>query len=332
MVEFEDNNKINSFSISWQVMLSEYEQALKAAGKSPKTIDGYISNNRKFFIFLEVANGTKPIESIGKKELREYIEHLQSRTRWPDNPYIREENRGALSPFTRLAYVRDIKTLWSWMYREGYVEENKLAHFQLPSVPENLPKIITPAQFATLLSHIDRSTPEGSKYHCILLILYDNGMRISELVKIRICDIDFQGKTIIVMGKGQRERPVPITVYTRKQILRYIDQVRTRICPKDSPYLFVNCDGEPFSISSVQQFMRRLLEKSGLEVKFSPHVLRHSFATQYLANGGNVFYLKAILGHKSLITTLGYTRTLPKDIQDQHMKYSPVAELFRNRS
>ena len=229
-------------------------------------------------------------------------------------------------------HVRDIKTLWSWMYREGYVEENKLAHFQLPSVPENLPKIVTPAQFTTLLSHIDTSTPEGSKYRCILLILYDNGMRISELAMIRIYDIDFESKTIRVMGKGQRERLVPITVYTRKQILRYIDQVRTKICPTDSPYLFANSDGESFSINSVQQYMRRLLEKSGLEVKFSPHVLRHSFATQYLANGGNVFYLKAILGHKSLITTLGYTRTLPKDVQDQHMNYSPIAELFKNKS
>jgi len=332
MVEFEDNNQINSFSISWQVLLSEYEQALIAAGKSPKTIDGYISNNRKFFIFLEAANGMRPIENIGKKELREYIEHLQSRTKWPDNPYIKEENRGALSPFTRLAYVRDIKTLWSWMYREGYVEENKLAHFQLPSVPEYLPKIVAPAQFATLLSRIDTSTPEGLKHRCNLLVLYDNGVRISELVKIRICDIDFQGKTIRVMGKGQRERLVPITVYTRKQILKYIDQVRTRVCPKDSPYLFANRDGEPVSRNSVQQYMRRLLDKSGFEVKFSPHVLRHSFATQYLANGGNVFYLKAILGHKSLATTLIYTRTLPKDVQDQHMKYSPVAELFRNRS
>jgi len=332
MVDFEDNNTINSFLISWQVILNEYEQTLKAAGKSRDTIDGYISNNRKFFIFLEAANGMKPIENIGKKELREYSAHLQSRTKWPDNPYIKEENRGALSPFTRLAYVRDIKTLWSWMYREGYVEENTLAHFQLPSVPENLPKIVTPSQFATLLSHIDTSTPEGLKHRCILLILYDNGMRISELTMIRILDIDFQGKIIRVMGKGQIERLVPITVYTRKQILRYIDQAHTRICPKDSPYLFANRDGEPISKNSVQQYMRRLLKRSGLEVKFSPHVLRHSFATQYLANGGNVFYLKAILGHKSLTTTLSYTRTLPKDIQDQHMKYSPVAELFKNRS
>ena len=322
----------NSFRLSWATILDEYKQALETAGKSPKTIEGYLQNTRRYFIFLETEVLIKPIHKLGKKELREYIEHLQSRTKWPDNPYIKEENRGALSPFTRLAYVRDIKTLWSWMHREGYIEENTLAHFQLPSVPENLPKIITPAQFATLLSHIDTSTPEVSKYRCILLILYDNGMRISELVMIRIYDIDFESKTIRVMGKGQRERLVPITVYTRKQILRYIDQVRTKICPKDSPYLFANRDGEHFSKNSVQQYMRRLLERSGFEVKFSPHVLRHSFATQYLANGGNVFYLKAILGHKSLTTTLSYTRTLPKDVQDQHMKYSPVAELFRNRS
>ena len=329
MAEFGDNNKINSLSIPWQVILSEYEQALKAAGRSPKTIEGYISNNRKFFSFLETENGIKPIENIGKKELREYIEHLQIRTKWPDNPYIKEENRGSLSPFTLLAYVRDIKTLWSWMYNEGYIEENPLAGVQLPSVPENLPNIITPAQFNIFLSHIDMATPEGSKYRCILLILYDNGMRISELVKIRICDIDFQEKIIMVLGKGQRERPVPITVYTRKYILRYMDQARTRICPKDSPYLFVSCDGEPISINSVQQFMRRLLEKSGLEVKFSPHILRHSFATQYIINGGNPFYLKAILGHKSLATTLKYTKILPKDVQNEHTKYSPVAVLFK---
>jgi site-specific recombinase XerD len=330
VTEYNDNNKINSFSLSWQVLLSEYEQALKAAGKSPKTIDGYISNNRNFFLFLENTSRIKPVGQIGKKELREYVTRLQKRERWPDNLFINSENRGPLSPFTLRAYVRDIKTLWSWMHTDDYIEQNLLKGFPLPAVPESFPKIVTPEQFTTLLSHISKSTPQGLKHYCILLILYDNGMRISEVINIRISDIDFQNKTIKVIGKGQREKLVPITVYTRKQIRRYIEEARDKICLKDTPYLFASQDGEPISSNSVQQYMRRLLVKSGLRVKFSTHALRHSFATQYLANGGNVFYLKAILGHKSLQMTLRYTRILPQDIQDQHMQYSPVSTLFKH--
>lgn len=219
------------------------------------------------------------------------------------------------------------------MHKEGYINENPLEDYPLPTVPENLVKIITPSQFSTLISKVDTSTPEGLRYFCILLILYDNGMRVSELVMIKIAEIDFQNKNIKVVGKGRKERLVPITFFTSKYIIRYLDRARSKICPNDSPYLFANSDGEPISKNSVQQFMRRLLAKSGLRVvKFSPHILRHSFATQYLANGGNLFYLKAILGHKSITTTLKYTQAQVKDLQDQHAKFSPVAELFRNKS
>jgi len=198
---------------------------------------------------------------------------------------------------------------------------------------ELLVEIITPEQFKSLLSNIDTSTPDGSKYYCILLILYDNGMRISELVTLRISNIDFEGKTIRVMGKGRIERLVPITVYTRRHIAKYIDGARSKLSLGNCPYLFANYDDEPISKNSVQQFMRRLLVKSGLKgVKFSPHILRHSFATQFLANGDSVFHLKAILGHKSLTTTLRYTKLQVQDIQKQHEKFSPIAQLFRNKS
>ncbi len=333
MVDSNNSDKTNSFSPSWETTLDEYKQALEAAARSQKTIEGYLQNARKYFTFLETEALIKPVHKLGKKELREYIKQLQSRVRWPNNPHIKEENRGRLSPFAVRAYARDIKTLWGWLQRDGYIDDNPLAKFPLPAVPENLIKLITPQQFATLLSNIDISTPEGSKYYCIMLILYDNGMRISELVRIRIGDIEFQNKTIKVLGKGRKERLVPIVPVTRRYISKYIDGVRSKICVEDSPYLFANSDGEPISIKSVQQYLKRLLVRSTLkEVKFSAHIIRHSFATQYLANGGNVFYLKAILGHKSLATTLTYTHVHPQDIQKQHIKFSPVAKLFKNKT
>ena len=157
MARYNKDTRIHSFPsfpLSWETILVEYKQALETAGKSRRTIDGYLENSRKYFTFLETEGLIKPIHNLGKKELREYVMHLQNRARWPNNPHIKEESRGRLSPFAVRAYARDIKTLWSWLHREGYIDENPLANFALPTVPENLTKIITPEQFKYLLSNI----------------------------------------------------------------------------------------------------------------------------------------------------------------------------------
>lgn len=326
------NNGTDSLQLCWRVLLEEYKQALETANKSPKTICGYFETLKRYFLFLEEQGLIKPIHELSIKELRQYIKDLKNRARWPNNPHIKEENRGRVSPFTILAHIRDIKTFWSWMHREGYIENNPLAHFALPGVPEKLPKIIMTAQFKILLSNIDVSTADGLKYYCILLIFYDNGMRLSELRMIKIFDIDFESKTIKVMGKGRRERYVPITVHTRKHIIRYIRGARLKLCLENSPYLFANSGGEAISKNSVQQFMRRLLQKSGLKgIKLTPHILRHSFATQYLSNGGSIDDLQRILGHKSIMTTLRYIQSQHQDIQKRHAKFSPIADLFENK-
>ena len=124
------------------------------------------------------------------------------------------------------------------------------------------------------------------------------------------------------MGKGRRERYVPITGHTRKHIIRYIDRARSKLCPDSSSYLFANSDGESISKNSIQQFMRWLLAKSSLKgVKFSPHILRHSFATLFLANGGSITDLQVILGHKSITTTLKYAKLQVKDVEKKQLLY-----------
>jgi site-specific recombinase XerD len=333
MAESNGSDGIRSSSLSWQTILDEYEQALKVANKSQKTIDGYLENLKKYFGFLETEGSINPIPQLGKKELMSYISSLQNRMRWPNNPHIKEENREPLSPFTVRAYARDIKTYWSWLRRNGYIENNSLAEFTLPSVPDNLVEIINPERFKILLSNIDRSTPEGERYYCIMVIFYDTGMRLSELRMINIEGIDLEGKTIKVMGKGQRERLVPIVVYTRRCIMKYLNEVRSKLCPENCPYLFADSYGDPMAKNRIEQFMRRLLMKSGLKgIKLSPHILRHSSATLFLANGGSITDLQAVLGHKSPITTQRYTHLNVQDIQQRHAKFSPVSQLFRDKS
>ena len=253
----------------------------------------------------------------------------------PDIKPKRKDNLAGfsgLSPYTIRFRARDVKTLWSWMYKRKYIKHNPLADFVLPGVPDKIVRTITPGQFRIIVSNIDTSTPSGSMYYCIMHIFYDNGVRLSELRTICVEDIDFQGKSIKVMGKGHRERLVPITVDTRRYIRNYIVGIRPRLCFEKSPYLFADSKGKPITKNSIEQFMMRLVKKAGLEgVKLSPHILRHSFATEYLANGGNIYYLQAILEHRSPVMTRRYTQVRQQDVQEHHSRFSPVAQLSRQR-
>ena len=188
--------------------------------------------------------------------------------------------------------------------------------------------VLTGEQIGKLLANIDRMTPKGAMYYSILLLLLDTGLRISELVNITMEDLDLSHNCIKVLGKGNKWRIVPTSKLTRKETLRYVNLFRPKLCPAESAYLFPTADGAHISVNSVQQFLRRLAGRSGLShVRVSPHVFRHTFATQAIANGANVFALKEIMGHATLQTTMKYTHLQPHDLQLQHATFSPVAKL-----
>jgi integrase/recombinase XerD len=185
-------------------------------------------------------------------------------------------------------------------------------------------------QFKKLLAKVDRHTPLGAKYYCVLLFLLDTGMRISELVNIKMADIDMINCLIIVVGKGRKERTVPFHSFTRRELQRYIKDFRPKLCSYGSCFLFPRSDGDHISVNSVQQFIRRIAIKAGLQgIRCSPHVFRHTFATTFIAKGGTDFVLKDILGHASLQPTLKYTHLQPKDLQRQHEKFTPVEDLLK---
>ncbi len=155
-------------------------------------------------------------------------------------------------------------------------------------------------------------------------------MRISELVGIKMGDLDLTLGLVTVLGKGQKERIVPFSRWSRKDLLHYIRKFRPLLCAEDSPYLFPVVNGEHISIGSVQQYMRRLAHKAGLYgIKCSPHTFRHTFATQSIANEANVFAVKDIMGHASLQTTMKYTHLKVSDLKAQHNKFSPVEDLMK---
>ena len=320
---------MNSLDASTENLLTQYRLSLETANRSPKTLSWYFPILRRFFGFLkENGNNTNPKE-IGRFEVRAYIKHLQEAKRWANKPG-NGEDQGKLSPSAVQGHVRAIKAFWGWLFNNEYTETNVLAKFPLPKVPKTILKTLTPEQIKSFLNAIDRFTSTGTRNYCITLLMIDTGMRISEVVSIRIAELDLNMCRVKITGKGQKEREVSIHKITRKELLRYIDSHRQQLCKLESPYLFPARDGDHISITSMQLAIKRIGRRAGSSgIKYHAHLFRHTFATMFLAKGGDVMVLKDIMGHESILTTQKYVHLLPEDLQRQHWKYSPVEDLFR---
>jgi len=274
----------------------------------------------------------KPVSELGKKELKAYISYRQNAKRWPNNPHISEENRGKLSPYSIQGDIRAIRAFWGWSYNEEYIDKNTLAKFSLPKVPQLTLKTLTGEQIETILNAIGHGSSQEVKYRCIVFLLLDSGLRISELVSIKNDDLDLIHGFITVLGKGQKQRVVPISALTRKEITKYMKYYRQGLYSGVSPYLFPADNGERISTTSVRQYLRRLCIRMGLDdTRLYPHLFRHTFATQSIAKGANVFTVKEIMGHKSLQTTMKYTHLTVEDMKVEHNKFSPVENLLKKK-
>lgn len=320
-------NTIKVYSDSIEKLLDYYVASLKAANRSPKTVSWYLEILKRFFAFLSAESILKVVQDMGAAELTAYVLYLQQAERWPNKQSLKA--KGRLSDYSIQGHVRAVKAFWSWLYDEGYIDQNPLIKYPLPSVTKKIVQTLSMEQIKRLLNAVDKVTPLGSKYYCILLLLVDAGLRISELVNIKLADLDLVIGLVKVTGKGRKERIVPFYKITRKELQKYINHLRPQLCTMESPYLFPTTDGDHVSVGSVQQYIRRLARKAGLQgIKCSPHVFRHTFATQATVNEATAFTLKEIMGHESLQTTLKYTHLKPGDLKAQHNKFSPVASVF----
>lgn len=320
---------MNSLNASPDSLLIQYRLGLETSNKSPKTIKWYLDILYRFFNFLELNNLMKPIDELGKEALEAYIIHRKTAKKWPNNPHIKEENKGGLSPYSIQGDVRAIKVFWSWLLYQGYIENNALAKFPLPKVPKTLIKTLTIEQIKLLLKTIDKYSPVGARNYCILMLLIDSGMRISEVTGIQIAHLNLSKGLVKIIGKGKKERLIPFSHFTSKELINYIKHYRPDLCKLESPYLFPVSHGYHVRVNTIQQAIKRLAKKAELhDIKCYPHIFRHTFATMFLAKGGNALVLKEIMGHESVQTTRKYIHLQPEDLQKQHWKYTPVEDLF----
>ena len=301
-------------------LVLEFEAFNRSEGKTPKTVAWYKTGLGLFVDYLRTNSITPVLGNIDVGVGREYVLHLQKRSKFENHPVAPRQDR-VLSPVSVQCYVRALRAFFNWLYKEGYTTENRLQRLSVPRAPRKLIEPLTEAEVAVIMSTMDAQTSWGSRNTTIALMFLDTRMRLSELQTLDLKDLHLEDGYAKVMGKGQKERIVPFGSSAQKALMKYIYHFRPE--PIVTDRVFLNLDGRQMTATGLKLIFRRLARNSGVE-RLHIHLLRHTFAVNYLMNGGDVFTLQQILGHTTLEMVRRYVNLASAHVITQHKKFSPV--------
>lgn len=308
-------------SIPLERLARHFEAYNRSEGKSHQTVIWYSRVVRYFGDYLKERQLADTLDSLNVDLVRDFVLHLQTRRKWPDRQcHLAEQNLRAISVQT---YVRALRGFFNWIYREGYTRENILANLRPPKAPRTLAEVLRDEEVGRILACVDPETSWGSRDSAMLIVMLDTGLRLSEVANLAMANAHLDEGYLKVMGKGAKERMVPIGGVAQKALLRYVYKFRPEPLNASEDTLFLTPEGRAMSANGVQMVIRRLALKSGVK-RLHPHLCRHTFATNYLMNGGDVFTLQQILGHTTLEMVRRYVNLASAHVRVQHRKFSPM--------
>ena len=314
-------------NLEFENLIQGFRLSCQAEGKSSRTVEWYTGFLSRFLWFLKTSGLPTDLGEINRDYIRSFIRYLQTEAKTPHKEM-------PLSGFTIQGYVRTLKSFFSWVMREEYLESNPMAGVPVPKAPTKIINSFTSDQIARLAAACQQEYVNGCRNLTMLLLMLDCGLRVSELVNIDLEDINLgEGYIKIRVGKGSKERLVPIGSFVQKMLWKYLNHSRPQPVTDKVTRLFLSGDGLPLTKNGVQQMLRRCGKRAGISgVRCSPHTLRHTFAKNYLLNGGDIFSLQRILGHSSLASVRTYLNLFAADLKNQHRRFSPVDNMAENRS
>jgi site-specific recombinase XerD len=308
-------------------LLEGYKLCARSEGKSRNTIDIVINSVNYFQSFLRSNRLQTDARHIGSQEIRAFILYLQQKKCFSNHPFSRIQDRG-LSSHTVNCYLRSVRAFWSWLVSEEIIDINPFTRVRLPKPSQKVIPTFAENQIPQLLSVIDLQTAEGNRDCTLILTLLDTALRLSELTGIKMDDLWLDQGLIRVMGKGRKERLIPIGREVQRSIWRYINQCRSRPINQKLDFLFLTKDGRKMTKGRIETIVKKYGEKAGIRgIRCSPHTLRHTAAVTFLRNGGDVFSLQRMLGHSSLEMTRHYCELADVDVKKAHLTASPVDNL-----
>jgi integrase/recombinase XerD len=220
--------------------------------------------------------------------------------------------------------ISAIKSFFNYLIFEGYIKDSPISNIESPKQEKKLPKVLTEEEIKKLINSIDLNHDFGQRNKTIIEILYGTGIRVSELINLKLSNIFFKENIIKVIGKGNKERFVPLGEIASNEMKIYINNRNLlKIDSKSSDILFLNRYGRGLTRSMIFKIISDASKRVGLDKKISPHTLRHSFATHLIKNGADLRTIQLILGHESITTTEIYTHLDTLHLEEVLKKYHP---------
>ena len=286
-------------------------------GVSPNTISAYKNDLSQFEEFtkdrMEQRQTGNLWDQVDSSELSAYVLHLHER---------------GYSDTTRARKVASVRSLFCFMVEEGVIEIDPTENLSSPRLGRSLPETLTTEEVETLLYTSEGEEPEAARNMAMLELLYASGMRVSEMVSLNLEDIDMKSGSVRCIGKGSKERMIPIHQQAIEAIRAYLDTARPLFTSsKTNQAVFVSKRGNRLTRQGLWLILKGLAVKAGIRKKITPHTLRHSFATHLLQGGAPLRNVQELLGHVSITTTQVYTHLTNEHVRSEYEKAHPRALL-----
>lgn len=289
-------------------ILKRYHAFLKLEKSlSENTIEAYQSDLNRFLDYLSDM-GLK-YDSVSIDDFRHFLEELT--------------NLG-ISVRSQARIISGIKSFYRFLQYEEILDEDPTELLEMPKLVMHLPEVLSVEEIDNIIEAIDMSKKEGVRNRVIIEMLYGSGLRVSELIDVKISNIHFDEGYVCVIGKGNKQRLVPISSICKEYIKEYLhERASWRLLDGFEDYLFINRSGKNISRVAIFNIVKQLVELAGIKKTISPHTFRHSFATHLLEGGANLRDIQQMLGHSSILTTEIYTHIDVEYLRDTIMKFHP---------
>jgi len=297
--------------MNWDEKIKDFEIFLRFERNfSENTLDAYVRDIKKLKEYAE-----EDLENIGPDVIS--YDNLQE--------YIFTLSKQKFSERSQARWISSIKAFFKFLVEDEVREDNPSSLLEGPKLGLYLPDTLSLSDINKIIEAIDIDSDLGQRNQCIIEVLYGCGLRVSELIDVKISNINFKENYIKIVGKGNKTRFVPLAHYTAGLLQTYIKEIRSKIKinKKHEDILFLNSRGTSMSRVIVFLIIKELTDKAGISKKISPHTFRHSFATHLMQNGADLRFIQEMLGHSSITTTQVYTHLKTEELRDVILTFHP---------
>jgi len=289
-------------------IVRNYQRFLKLERNySPNTLDAYIRDIDKLFTYLKEEE--KSIFDVKLEDLQTFVASLHDI---------------GIHPRSQCRILSGIRSFYRFLNLDGYMDSDPTELLDSPQIGEHLPEVLSTDEVDMLEASVDLSKPEGQRNKAIIEVLFSCGLRVSELVTLKLSNLYIEEQFVRVLGKGSKERLVPISQKAIKELNYWFqDRNQLHIKPGEQDYVFLNRRGSHLTRVMILIMIKRQAEKTGIKKTISPHTLRHSFATVLLEGGADLRAIQAMLGHESIGTTEIYTHITTNQLRQEILNHHP---------